>query len=200
MVLERQFNGRVFIKPLSKSGNNFNVTMFFTDEGSLYKGYHTQLGDYVFLRAQTPTGTKFHRLKVTAIQSADAFTIVATLTDESLEIKTLIAYNGAIMRETANMKLPIFPSGLPKVLQAAMESHFSILVDQNTEGSLCKGILTDRNGITGDETLCFTNPDGSQKQITTTEFRAWVLTCQFENEKYQLGVDYNGISHNPRVN
>lgn len=188
MVLETQFHGVVFITPLSKLANNFRVTMYFHDEGSIYKGYNAKIGDYVYTRVQTG---KFHRLKVTDIESKDTSTIVAILTDEDATIRgNLIAYNGVIMRETPNMKLPLFSSGVSMVLLAAIKTHLALLIDKNTQGSDCKSTITaaELDGtefisiIKNGESRCLPiseaieywltlkSPNGARKRLTLTDY------------------------------
>jgi hypothetical protein len=138
MVLN-QFNGRVALKLHSKIGANFSVTMIFKDERTSYRGIDARIGDYVYLKA---SDGKFYRLKVTDIESQNALVIVATLTDETAQIRNFSAQNAAIFRETANRQYPLFISGISPVMQAAIGTHLSILIDQNTAQTGCKSTIT----------------------------------------------------------
>jgi hypothetical protein len=173
MVLN-QFNGRVAVKLLQKTGVNFSVAMVFKDDTLTYRGIDARLGDYVFLKA---SDGRYVRLKVTAIERQTAYNIKATLTDETATVRYFNAQNGAMVRETRFRKYPVFPANIEQTLLDVMLSHYSILSDFEFDD--CNGLLTAAD-LDGTEILSV-KKDGEMKCLPISELVEFTLTLKSPN-------------------
>lgn len=174
------FNGKVYVKPLTKSGSSFNVGITFQDETSYFKGSDAQIGDVLFVRAMTG---RYFRLFITAIQFQNYRTINATVIDPTNGGFTyLVAQHCALVRETPIRKYPMFPPGIPPVLRGAMESYYAVLADYQDS---CSGDLITASDVQGTETICLENEDGTQSKIALSELRKYMHTWKTPN-----GNDY----------
>ena len=148
------FNGKVSVKPLSRNGAYFNVTMYFTDDTNYFKGSDVQIGDVLFIRAMTG---RYFRLVITAIEFKNYQIIKATVHDETGNFNYLVAQNAALVRETPNRKYPMFPNGIPSVLRSAMMSYYAVLADAQAQAAAYT--LEELTLITDDELLLFAKRD-----------------------------------------
>ena len=178
MVVESIFNGKGFIRPISKTAatHHFEIQNF-SDASSKFNGTNIQLGDIVFVRSLSGV---FFRLIVSEIKRKSPFSLELLAIDVVGNLGNIVPQNVAIFRETLNHQYPQFPNGIPSVMRAALESHYAILADVLDS---CNGTLITASQITGSETMCLKNANGSESKILISELRKYFHT--FEDKMSQ---------------
>ncbi len=184
------FNGKVSVKPISRNGAYFNVTMYFTDDTNYFKGSDAQIGDVLFIRAMTG---RYFRLVITAIEFKNYQIIKATVHDETGNFNYLVAQNAALVRETPNRKYPMFPNGVPSVLRSAMMSYYAVLADAQAQAAAYT--LEELNLITDDELLLFAKRDENGnltgfKHVKVGDFLRHTRGIPLDSESHLDGVGY----------
>jgi hypothetical protein len=168
-----------------KIGYSFSLKLVgFVDATKHFTAQNAQIGDVIFIRG---FNNKAYRLEITAIHAKNAVNIECDVRDESNTLNTSFPLQvAAIVRETPHRQYPMFPVGIPPVLEKLMLDWYAILADRpDTEGGACTGNLKLAGDIVGTETICMENADGSKSKITLTELRKWMHTW-----KTLTGADY----------
>ena len=127
------FNGRVQVSYIVRSGFSFHLKLTsFLDATQHFTAKDVKIGDVLFIRG---FNNKAYRLVITAIQAKNAISIECDVVDESQTLNVAFPLQkAALVRETPNWKYPMFPVGIPPILEKLMLDWYAILADRITEG------------------------------------------------------------------